>query len=355
LKTTETQISHKFHLVHDASPYRSAISIFASISSFSTVHQKVHCIIQTFYAIQDGVREYYSINQQPGPISMTIDELIPIFSYIIFKSQVPYLYSELAFIGNFLPDTVSASMEGLALAIFETCLKNLDSFKLVKQPSNNVPTFQPNNVESTFQSNNFEPTFQPNNVEPTFQSNNFEPTFKPFNGVPVFPPQPIQSGTNSFYPMMGYADQQFQQLQRSPYPMQQMPEPRESTIQPSHQEVPPPYNGFGENFVELEDLHSQVSRSTCIFDEHSLPQLPNNSGSKFETLGRVEKGYIQSLKIAPETVETNLQLSLYYESKEKPIKALQYCKRALALDPTNETAILRMKSLSKKLGISQEN
>jgi len=69
-------------------------------------------------------------------VTIGADELLPLFNYVIIKSAVPFLYSELSLIADFIDDQNSIGQLGYILVSFQTCLQYISHFDFDEMQQN---------------------------------------------------------------------------------------------------------------------------------------------------------------------------------------------------------------------------
>jgi len=278
---------------------------------------------------------------------LTAEDLLPLFTYVLIKAQIPNLYTELGIMGNFILEPVNQSMEGFALATFEASINFMESLATVGQPKavvqpqiNFVP--QPNNSQPQYPDfltgTSFSYTQPPSQPQQLVGSQSKLPEmYEPLSFSPsAYAPENQLLGYNPENQLLGYNPStlnrpiSYSDEQPPPYP-EQMPD---HTLE------------FMMNPNELDDLSNKLMQAS--FKDQFI-ELPANNGAKFDTLQRVEKSFIRSLKEGPQTVDTHLQLASYYENKGKMIKSIEHCKLALSLEPDNESVRNRLSVLTKRV------
>jgi len=110
-----------------------AISALQGISFAKTTYEKLSCLVIACHNIVDCVKRYYLTNPAPSnqSITVTADYLLPIFSFILVKSQIPFTYSECCFVLEFLPEGLYTAQEAFAAATFRAAVNNLDKMKMM--------------------------------------------------------------------------------------------------------------------------------------------------------------------------------------------------------------------------------
>jgi len=270
---TQFGIAERFQLSKDSQAYSEAFATLQGISFAKTIYDKLNCLIGTCHSIVDTVKQYYVTSGSASQsINITADYLLPIFTYVLCKAQIPFVYSEISFLLEFIPEGLRSTQEAFAMATFQAAINYLDKLKANLTRSNaNAP------VKST-------------SPQPPIKNHERDLiSFEENHSVP---------NNNTRTPPFN-------------------PEYRGTAVKPSTPSAPPP----------VED-------------------------DKFATLNRVEKEYIIALK-RMNTVDAYNQLAVYYNTKGKLLKAIDYCNRALKVDPRNVVAMQNIAVYSNQL-ISQQ-
>ncbi|XP_006812406.1 VPS9 domain-containing protein 1-like [Saccoglossus kowalevskii] len=106
-------------------PYKSAVSEIKKILSYQSPLDKLECIVNTSRAICNCVEDYFEMLGKPrhGPDSaIGCDDLLPIFSFVIIKSQSPQLVSECSAMEEFIHEGYLFGEEGYCLTTLLTAL-----------------------------------------------------------------------------------------------------------------------------------------------------------------------------------------------------------------------------------------
>jgi len=110
-----------------ASPnlYMKAINCLKRISKCITPSSKLRCLIDTAKAIVtciDDYRKAKGLGDGKEQVIVGGDELLPLFTYLMIKAQIPFVYSESKFIDFFAADSDLMQEGGYLLATFQMSL-----------------------------------------------------------------------------------------------------------------------------------------------------------------------------------------------------------------------------------------
>jgi len=103
-------------------PYQTAIEKFRGVPDLRSPLQKVRCLVSVVKEIEKCVLRFWERRDPPSSISLTADDLVSIFAYIVIQAKVDNLYSECEFQADFLSQSDCNDIGGYALATFQTSL-----------------------------------------------------------------------------------------------------------------------------------------------------------------------------------------------------------------------------------------
>jgi len=98
-------------------PYHRAIKTLRKISHVKSPRDKLGCILQTFKDIIQSVGNFWERYDREAVVGA--DDLVPIFAYVILKSRVPKIFSEMNFIWEFATDDEMNGKYGYGFATFQ--------------------------------------------------------------------------------------------------------------------------------------------------------------------------------------------------------------------------------------------
>ena len=114
-------------------PYHEAVLLFRRLSSARTPRAKLSVFQLLSTQICDCVDNYYKRTQQPRPaasqLSINADDLLSILSFILIKSRLPSLVSEVAFIEDFVSESLRISQLGYFLAVFQASIELISNLR----------------------------------------------------------------------------------------------------------------------------------------------------------------------------------------------------------------------------------
>ena len=87
------------------------------ITYLKSPRDKLGCIVHTFMDVIQCVSDFWDAHERDPVVSA--DDLVPIFSYVILKANVPRLYSEMNFIWEFASDSEMKGKYGYSFATFQ--------------------------------------------------------------------------------------------------------------------------------------------------------------------------------------------------------------------------------------------
>lgn len=146
LTPANLEIQEKFWLVPKSKrrmppPYCAAISVFQQFSYHRSPLAKVSVLRDTAKSICLCVEQFWDVNRaeicKGEDPSISADDLVGIFSYVIIKSKVVLLYSECEYICDFISDRNLMGESGYLVTTLQCCLMSLctlDATELSKEP-----------------------------------------------------------------------------------------------------------------------------------------------------------------------------------------------------------------------------
>lgn len=138
-------VAQKFWLISNNGqmppPYCAAISIFQQFPQAKSPLAKVAVLKDVARSICMSIEQFWDINRGEFPRgedpSVSADDLVAIFSYVIIKSKVPLIYSESEYICDFVSDRNLMGETGYLITTFQCCCMSLaaiDPSELLKVP-----------------------------------------------------------------------------------------------------------------------------------------------------------------------------------------------------------------------------
>eukprot|EP01114_Cavostelium_apophysatum_P011794 TRINITY_DN2628_c0_g1_i1.p1 TRINITY_DN2628_c0_g1~~TRINITY_DN2628_c0_g1_i1.p1 ORF type:complete len:664 (-),score=134.17 TRINITY_DN2628_c0_g1_i1:96-2087(-) len=306
----QLNVPQRYLLGKSGSPYSKGIETLRGLSYLRNVYDKLNVLVLTCTEILDSVREYYSVHSTPEPllIQPSTDDLIPLLTFVMCRAQVPNLLIELSFLKDMIPEELKRGFEGFALCAFDVCLRYVETVPSPTRMSSHSANVTSQRVFSSQNLMSFESDFNPREEEdPSDQNVGY---FTQDRLQPL--PSPPQQSRNSTTP-------QQQQQQQHQIPLHSS-------------------NPF------LSDLPSEKPTSPSTTRSSNSPRPSSKSSetsttepNKFETLVKAEKSYVKALK-QMNTIDSYNQLAVYYNTKGKYQKAIQYCNQVLLKNPENDIA-----------------
>lgn len=107
-------------------PYKPAIEELGSISSQVTLLGKLESLVKSSRLICRCVEEHYNANGENVP-AIGADDLLPILSYVIVRTNLPQIVSECCILEEFIHEGYIMGEEGYCLTSVQTALKYLES------------------------------------------------------------------------------------------------------------------------------------------------------------------------------------------------------------------------------------
>eukprot|EP01113_Clastostelium_recurvatum_P034362 TRINITY_DN4653_c0_g1_i8.p1 TRINITY_DN4653_c0_g1~~TRINITY_DN4653_c0_g1_i8.p1 ORF type:complete len:919 (-),score=226.83 TRINITY_DN4653_c0_g1_i8:34-2394(-) len=120
-------------------PYQAAVDTLKKLPTLNSPVQKVRCLVQTADAIYKCIQDHWKGRVAAEELVVGGDELLPIFSYVVIKANIPGVYSESMFMQDYIGDEEARTLEGYLLVTFQTalafvcCLEAQELFQNVSQ------------------------------------------------------------------------------------------------------------------------------------------------------------------------------------------------------------------------------
>jgi len=92
---------------HEA--YKEAIDTLGQISTMYSPMEKIDVLMKTFDKIHEEVENYFkTLASAQGKVKMlSMDDLLPIFHFILIRARIPHLGSEIQFIDDMVGQGIS--------------------------------------------------------------------------------------------------------------------------------------------------------------------------------------------------------------------------------------------------------
>eukprot|EP01117_Protostelium_nocturnum_P009734 TRINITY_DN3480_c0_g1_i2.p1 TRINITY_DN3480_c0_g1~~TRINITY_DN3480_c0_g1_i2.p1 ORF type:complete len:609 (+),score=215.05 TRINITY_DN3480_c0_g1_i2:427-2253(+) len=105
-------------------PYHKAISTLQQLSSLISPNKKIDCLQETAKAIVSSVTDFYRDNKEIPSSKILVggDEFLPLFTYVLIRANVPYTFTEAAFMEFFISNKRSMEKGGYLVATLQTSL-----------------------------------------------------------------------------------------------------------------------------------------------------------------------------------------------------------------------------------------
>jgi hypothetical protein len=100
-------------------PYQKAIEILQQLPNYKTPSRKIKCLVETAKAIVSCVDNHWKGKSEAKNVVVGGDELLPIFTYVVIKASVPYLFTESSFVETFITESAAKEQGGYLVATFQ--------------------------------------------------------------------------------------------------------------------------------------------------------------------------------------------------------------------------------------------
>ncbi|XP_077166528.1 VPS9 domain-containing protein 1 isoform X1 [Paroedura picta] len=113
-------------------PYCAAVQELMLIPLGTCPQKKLDCIVRTLRVICECAEEYWGGREgkpQPAAAAIGADDLLPILSYVVLKSNLPQLVSECAALEEFIHEGYLIGEEGYCLTSLQSALSYVESLR----------------------------------------------------------------------------------------------------------------------------------------------------------------------------------------------------------------------------------
>ncbi|XP_074142251.1 VPS9 domain-containing protein 1 isoform X1 [Sminthopsis crassicaudata] len=110
-------------------PYRTAVQELGLMVLESCPQKKLECIVRALRTICECAEEYCGAKEsrlQPSTMAIGADDLLPILSYVVLKSNLPQLVSECAALEEFIHEGYLIGEEGYCLTSLQSALSYVE-------------------------------------------------------------------------------------------------------------------------------------------------------------------------------------------------------------------------------------
>jgi len=110
-------------------PYDKVIKKLRTIVSFKSASHKMKVLMDSYEEIENSIKEFYQRQNQSFEEKLSESQILPIFLYIIAKSEISDLCVHLKFIRKFLPREIIESKTGFYISVIEasiSCICNTE-------------------------------------------------------------------------------------------------------------------------------------------------------------------------------------------------------------------------------------
>ncbi|XP_030060474.1 VPS9 domain-containing protein 1 [Microcaecilia unicolor] len=111
-------------------PYKAAVEELRLLTLEQCPQKKLECIVKTLRVICECAEEYSNTEEsktQPGSAAIGADDLLPILSYIVLRSDLPQLVSECTALEEFIHEGYLIGEEGYCLTSLQSALSYVET------------------------------------------------------------------------------------------------------------------------------------------------------------------------------------------------------------------------------------
>ena len=117
-------------------PYEKAINCFHKIQKYQNPFDKLLLTVKLKEIISEEISEFWSkfdqeeIKNKNINLNIEADDFISIFKYMIFKSEIINIHSEISFIESFTSNQIKSDSEWYYLSLIQVSLAQLEEMKI---------------------------------------------------------------------------------------------------------------------------------------------------------------------------------------------------------------------------------
>ncbi|XP_063169190.1 VPS9 domain-containing protein 1 isoform X2 [Candoia aspera] len=120
-------------------PYWAAVQELLLLPLSSCPQRKLECIVRTLRVICECAEEYCGSRLQPASAAIGADDLLPILSFVVLKSNLPQLVSECAALEEFTHEGYLIGEEGYCLTSLQSALSYVQTLQGPALQSSRAP------------------------------------------------------------------------------------------------------------------------------------------------------------------------------------------------------------------------
>lgn len=113
-----------------AEPYIDSIKALKDVSTVRVPVEKLNCLVRAIEFVCTAVSVFSkTLGKSSSDIDCAIgsEDLVLLCQYIIIRASVPFFFSELSFISEFIPENYIMGEEGYVLATFQSALESIEN------------------------------------------------------------------------------------------------------------------------------------------------------------------------------------------------------------------------------------
>eukprot|EP01114_Cavostelium_apophysatum_P021737 TRINITY_DN7667_c0_g1_i1.p1 TRINITY_DN7667_c0_g1~~TRINITY_DN7667_c0_g1_i1.p1 ORF type:complete len:652 (+),score=166.69 TRINITY_DN7667_c0_g1_i1:297-2252(+) len=111
----------------DGPPYEEVYRILSSLTTTRNPTNKLNILLESTKTLCNTVMKYHE-SQLGTSVTIGADQLLPLLSYVLIKADIPFAYSEVMFMSDFISDAAIQGELGYTLATFQSCIQFLLHF-----------------------------------------------------------------------------------------------------------------------------------------------------------------------------------------------------------------------------------
>ena len=136
LDENTSELIDQIKFKENKNPYEKAINYFQKIQKYQNPFDKLLLTVKLKKIISEEISEFWSkfdkeeIKNKNINLNIEADDFISIFKYMIFKSEIINIHSEISFIESFTSNQIKSDSEWYYLSLIQVSLAQLEEMKI---------------------------------------------------------------------------------------------------------------------------------------------------------------------------------------------------------------------------------
>ena len=132
----EQNKNNENNFIGNKNPYEKTINCFKNIEKYQNPFDKLLLTVKLKKIISEEISEFWSkcdqdeLKNKNINLNIEADDFISIFKYMIFKSEINNIHSEISFIESFISNQIKSDSEWYYLSLIQVSLAQLEEMKI---------------------------------------------------------------------------------------------------------------------------------------------------------------------------------------------------------------------------------